>query len=347
MTISPADPRLVYVGRFDRADPSRPRASWPATSVELRLRARTLSVRIVESPLADEIRDTDSIQIVVDGVPVRAVRLAPGEHLYPILDLDRPAEHRVAIVKRTEPQAGTIELVGLELDPGGILLAPPARPLRRIEFIGDSITAGFGNEGRGPTCPWNADEENAWLTFATEAARALDAEPSVVAWSGKGVYRNANPREQLTMPELWARTAPMADARWAFADDPRDAVVINLGTNDFQATKPPMRAFGDAYLRFYQDVRARRPEAVIFVGMGPMLVDDVPPGGNFQRTMREWLAAFVAARREAGDTRIERFELYSGWPDQEGFGCQFHPSLASHRRMGAELAYTIRTRMGW
>ena len=41
---------------------------------------------------------------------------------------------------------------------------------RRIEFIGDSITAGYGVEGSSPTCVYSPETENAALTYAAQTA---------------------------------------------------------------------------------------------------------------------------------------------------------------------------------
>lgn len=66
---------------------------------------------------------------------------------------------------------------------------PPAPRERRLLFIGDSITAGYGvlcNDSSGPFAP---ETESAWHAYAAVATRALDADAHVIAYSGKGEGR--------------------------------------------------------------------------------------------------------------------------------------------------------------
>jgi hypothetical protein len=61
-----------------------------------------------------------------------------------------------------------------------------------LEFYGDSITCGYGNEGT-PPCDFTAGTENNWLSWGPMTARALNASVHVEAWSGKGVVRYGLP----------------------------------------------------------------------------------------------------------------------------------------------------------
>ncbi len=144
--------------------------------------------------------------------------LEPEEN-YVIDNLDPGRPHEVTIYKNTEAQKGSVIFRGFDLH-GGTLLPPTRRP-RRIEFIGDSIICGYGNEGKNATCPFEVkirevrdaqgnpvvDEksgqpvavtvpltENQFLSFTSIAARELDADAVTVCWSGKGVFKNYKER---------------------------------------------------------------------------------------------------------------------------------------------------------
>ncbi len=65
-------------------------------------------------------------------------------------------------------------------------MQPPEPRQRRLLFIGDSITAGYGvlcNDSVGPFSP---ETESAFHAYAAVAARALEADAHVIAYSGKG-----------------------------------------------------------------------------------------------------------------------------------------------------------------
>jgi hypothetical protein len=59
---------------------------------------------------------------------------------------------------------------------------------RKIEFIGDSDTCAFGNEGKASSAKnlfgLKGRMENAYNGYACVAARMLNAEAHVLAWSG-------------------------------------------------------------------------------------------------------------------------------------------------------------------
>jgi hypothetical protein len=161
--------------------------------------------------------------------------------------------HTVSIFKDTEPQfAGTtvkpnyITFHGFSGDSSARLLAPAlqASP-RKIEFLGDSITAGFDNQcdipGSPKGFPWSESFARSW---ATGICNTLGAECHYNAWSGFGMVANCCGGSTLG-PDVWTRTlatvgstntsdphGTTAENTWDFSKWTADAVVINLGTND-------------------------------------------------------------------------------------------------------------------
>jgi lysophospholipase L1-like esterase len=246
----------------------------------------------------------------------------------------------VRIVKRTEAEVGTATLHGFELDRGRTLVPPGKRPSRHLELIGDSITAGYGNEGPGPDCHWDAAFENADLAYGAVAARELDASVAVAAWSGKGLLRNFEARDPDTMAVLHERVIPTEPRSARAPALPNTAaVVVNLGTNDFLAGIPTEQAFVAAYRALLAELRARHPNALLVLALGPTLADDYPHP-RARSTLRSWLTAIRDGLHEDGDRAVELLEQ---WIDPaEGLGCDSHPSVKTHARMGRELAELLR-----
>jgi len=133
-----------------------------------------------------------------------------------------------------------------------IVITPPAQPSNapKLEFIGDSITAGMGDVGDNAvdgTCtasPPIALQD--WdMTWAAETCRQLGAVCHAEAWSGRGMLRNYGDgapddprRDSIKMPALWRQTLGSEPAgenaqlnRWDTHDFRPDAVLINLGTS--------------------------------------------------------------------------------------------------------------------
>src|SRR5690606_30514782 len=140
------------------------------------------------------------------------------------------------IYKRTEPQVGTVRFLGLTLEGGGLTeVSTPAGP--RLLVIGDSITAAYGNIGQGPFCGFTAATEDGWNSYANLTAQQFGGEAVITAFSGKGVYRNRGGGDPWTMPLIFDRL-DVFDAGSHAPFGPMDAVVINLGTNDFASSNP-------------------------------------------------------------------------------------------------------------
>jgi lysophospholipase L1-like esterase len=142
------------------------------------------------------------------------------------------------------------------------VLQPLEKITRRIEFIGDSITCGYGNEAANQNEHFTPRTENAALAWGAVAARQLKADLAVEAWSGIWLMDNGH---DLPMPKRWGRTLPMEDgSTWAFTSWIPDAVVINLGTND--GNKPiEEAAWAAAYHAFIATIRLHYPKAHIFL----------------------------------------------------------------------------------
>ena len=89
---------------------------------------------------------------------------------------------------------------------GGAVVPSPWPYSHRIEFIGDSLTCGYGIEGAKATCGFAGDPESAFSTYAMTASRDLDAAAHVICFSGKGVHQNYGGDLNEPMPVLYPRT---------------------------------------------------------------------------------------------------------------------------------------------
>ena len=182
---------------------------------------------------------------VVDGAPQpRFTAAEPGPTRSPS-NLAAGA-HTVELYRQTEGPQGETRLMRLTIG-DGTLMDPPAGASRLIEVIGDSITCGYGILGTNGDADCFPTESH-WDTYAAIAGRALGAEVSTIAASGRGIVRNYGGDTTGTMPMLYARAVTnLARPAWDFHVEPQ-AVVINLGTNDISNSKgDPVTAFRDTY----------------------------------------------------------------------------------------------------
>lgn len=331
--VSPADPLVRYVGRFDRADAAGPRCAWSASTVAVTIDGGSLSVKFKEG-------GKNFWQVVVNGEASAVLELQPGEHVYPVVSNLPAGRHVIELVKRTEASVGVTQFLGFQTGDDTRLLPTSARP-RRIEVIGDSISCGYGNEAPGKEHNFAPATENAWLAYGAVASRAVNADYVCVAWSGKKLWPNNS------IVDLYGRTLPAsAESKWDFAAWTPDVVVINLGTNDFNAKENPEEAgWVEAYVGFIKQIRARYPKAPIYCALGTML-SDWPAARKPRTTILGYFAKVIEQANAAGGPPVRLLDMGVQKPEN-GYGANWHPNVKTNALMGAQLAETLKKDLGW
>jgi lysophospholipase L1-like esterase len=318
-----------WIGRVDTTDVTGPRFGWSGTGFVARFNGTSLAARLNNG-------GAFVFKAVVDGSPQPAFATTAGQASYPVASGLASGTHTVALYRQTEGVYGDSQLLGLTID-GGTLVDPPAPPARLIEVVGASVSCGYGDLGTSP-CTFTFGTESHWDTYESVAARALEAEVSTVAISGRGVYRNADGTTAGTMPKLFDRIlAGSAAPAWDFRVTPH-VVVINLGKNDL-VLGDPGAIFRDTYLAFTRTLRERYPKAFIVCTTGPNL------GEPAHTQQLGHVSAVVATRHTEGDDAIELLD----WPEQVAgqIGCDAHPNAAKQTSMGQQLVTLLRERLQW
>lgn len=333
--VAPTDSRLQYAGRIDFTHPGGPQLSWPGTSIEGNFSGTSLAIKL------DDQLGNNYFNVFVDGDNTRpiVVRAEKGSKRYLIATGLAPGAHSFKVTKRTEGENGATVFEGLELGGDGKMLAPPQRKQRRIEFYGDSITSGMGNEAADRAKDNVASEKNSFMSYAAITARNLDAEAHVISHSGIGVMVSWFP---FTMPDYYDQLSAVGDndTRWDFSRWTPDVVVVNLLQNDSWLVEKRMAPPPDdsqrvrAYRDFVAKLRAHYPQAYIVCALGSM--DAVRPGSKWPGYVR---TAVEQMQRE-GDQRIDTLVLpFTGYTA--------HPRVRHHQANAALLTAFVKARMGW
>jgi lysophospholipase L1-like esterase len=334
VTVGPTDANIRYIGRFDTRDAAGPRCAWSASAVQMRFRGTALNAKLKES-------GRDVLEVVIDGKPAGVVPLKPDSELYRVADKLDDGEHRIELVKRTEASQGTIQFEGFQLPQGAGLLPLPKRPSRRIEVIGDSISCGYGNEGKNQNEHFSPATENAYLTYGAIAARALDAEYVCIAWSGRKMAPDN------TVGEVYDRALPQdPTSAWDFSQWVPDVVVINLATNDFGKDNPDKETWTKAYEAFIARVRKNYPKAEIYCATGSMMSDSWPPEHRALSTLKSYLKTIVEFEKQAGDTHVRTID-FEPQDQKNGLGSDWHPNIKTHEIMATALASALQHDLEW
>lgn len=324
----PAVPAVHFVGRHESSAPGQARFGWSGTGLVIRFDGAGVRVRM-DNPQG-------AYTVIVDDAVQSPLQTSAGAQTYTLASGLAPGEHVVQLLRRVEGHAGVTSVEKVEID--GQLLAPPP-VTRRMEILGDSITCGYGNEGADQYCHFSYDTENHYLTYGAVAARAVGAELSTIAWSGKGVVFNYGDDKDQPLPTLYERTLPTESAGlWDFKWQ-ADVVLVNLGTNDFSTDGDPTEGeFVPAYVALLEKLRSKYPNALLLCTVAPLL------GGDDKSTSEACIQQAVDQRVSAGDDRVKRIDLSV---DAIGLGCDWHPNTATHAAMGARLVTVLHDELGW
>jgi lysophospholipase L1-like esterase len=281
--------------------------------------------------------------------PSRRFRLDRERHTYLLYEGKEAKTTKIRLVKYSEAAFGKVGIVKLFVDSEEPPLPTPWRA-RRLEFIGDSITCGYGNEGQWMVDGFHTAQENPWEAYAARTARILEADYHLVSWSGIGIISNWTdqevPNEELLMSVLYPFTdrsteltvGSEAPELWDHNQFVPDCIVINLGTNDNSYTKGiPDRVaiFEEKYYDFIKMVRLKNPSSIILCTLGAMgqeLCEAVH--GQVRRAVAE------------GDKRLfsMSFDVQKA---EDGIGADWHPSKLTHERMAVKLEAKLRELLYW
>lgn len=331
--IAPNHRHISYIGRVSTTD-TEAHFSFPGVQIRTVFKGDEISMKIKP--------DCGFFMVEIDEMPPFKIESPKNDSIIKLAQRLPKGEHQLTITYVNE---------GLDLRPvfkGFILpnngsLKKANLPKRKIEFIGNSITCGYGVEGENEKCGFEYSTENQYLSYAAITARNLDAQCFVVARSGIGVYRNYNDDpngDKLKMPEIYPYTQfGGTGEKWDFKKYKPHVVCINLGTNDTSTEPYDTNLLYDNYLRFYKMVRSNYPKAKIILLTGPML-------GAGSKALNELKNTLNKIKEIAQDPLLYRLD-FTPEDGSMGYGSDYHPSKKRQAFMAEELTAFLSELMGW
>ena len=327
--ISADNPAFAYFGRFDLTDPKAPDYTWPAVYVKFKVTGtKTLKVKF---------DDNDNIfKVYIDGKFVKEYRKGDPELI--TKKLSPKASYEVVLFKRTESAWSEGRFKGVEIDAKGAISPADVRP-RKIEFCGDSFTAGYGDLSPTKDCDNKAvfETTDASFSWANLVADKLNAERMINAWSGKGFVANYGDGPSSLVdpyPAVYQRMPQTRqDSQWDFSRFVPDVVVIFLGLNDFSTKEDPTpQEYKAAYLKHIDFLRQKYGPNVKFLCCGY-------PGDSIDKNVKELVDSQVASgKKDIG---------YALMPSVSDLGCHWHPAVKGQEKMADAIAPVLAAFMGW
>lgn len=323
-TFTGAKSRLI--GRFDRNIKGQAKFTWPGSAIEFRFegtkatinmssQAKTRFVVSVDGKISDLWTDTGSKTYAL------ASNLTNGIHI-------------IRLTRANESTAGVTSFIS---DPqvDGTLLTPPPAPQKQLLVIGDSITAGYGVEGKNASCHYTLDTSNQQLTYAALAADALGADLHAIAWSGIGAWRSYGEKTPTnpTIQVRYSRTlADETTSVWNPSQYTPDAILINIGTNDYwegSASDDYRLGISNLIAKVQNDYIGKP----IYLIVSPMLTNKV------HEAQKQVLTTLIKNKVKVIDLGVS--------DGSEGYGCDYHPNSVTNARLGKELEKILKADLSW
>ena len=147
-----ASSEVRYVGRT-QTNGGDVSFDWSGTSFECRFTGGSLAMRVSDTK-------KNYYNLTVDGRDAGVVTTFGTDSVVVLAEKLGRGEHTVRMQKRTEGEQGRTTIHAFLLDRGGRLLPAAPAPGRHIEFIGNSLTCGYGTEGLSKDEPFKPQTEN-------------------------------------------------------------------------------------------------------------------------------------------------------------------------------------------
>lgn len=325
--------KIQFTGRIDFSNPEKPKYSAPGVYVEAKFKGS-----ICDIELGDEHKYGsyfNFIEVVIDNQEPVRIQLEDNKSIYRVAKGLANAEHTIRIYKDTESGIGYLVFSGFRC---AELLDLPARPSRKIECYGNSITCGYGT--LNALCDIAVDSKwyysnQAYMSYGAIAARDLNAQFHLSAYSGIGLVKSCcNITE--TMPDMYDRIFfnEVSSVKWNFSKYIPDVVTINLGQNDGIMDST---TFCVKYVNFVKSIRLHYPNASIFLLTSPMADDALYA---FQQ---KCLSGIANNLNTLGDSKVYKVFL----TNKLNNGCISHPDGEQQLLIASELEAVIKDKMGW
>jgi hypothetical protein len=330
------DNSISYVGRFAFSKDMNAVSDWPGTYFRCRFTGQTLGL-LLDGPSGAQ------FNVFIDGKQVKTISCMPNDTIWISRNLS-DEEHRLVVYRRTEAFLGKAVFKGIIIDAKAKVLRWIDLPSHKIEFIGNSITCGYGVEGASRHDRFLPETENNYLTYAAVTSRSLDADYFIIAHSGLGIVRHYGDSLKVStdpqMPVKYLRTFDGTDSlKWDFKSWKPDVVVVNLGTNDFSTQPyPDKEVFQSEYTNLIHRIRNNYGKIPVFCVCGPLIGD---PCLSYIKEVTD------NVRVNEKDDNLFFVEVPKAMLNSdEDYGSDEHPSVKGQQKIADVLISALTSKLG-
>ncbi len=330
--------QIEYSGRIDSSKMNCAELYWSGSSIKINFEGESISA------LIEDEKGDNYYNVIIDDDSLFILYLDTTKRFYQLASELPKGKHSIEIFKRTEWDRGKTSFYGFQINGNSKLLSRSAPYKRKMEFYGNSITAGYAVEDTSGRDSPDSTFTNNYLSYAAITARHFISDYQCICKSGIGITVSWFP---LIMPELYDRLNPSDTiSKWDFSLYTPDIVVINLFQNDSWivnmpeledyklrfGNEPPNNEFIiNAYKNFLTDIRKQYPNTHIICSLGCM---DAAKEGS------KWMDYIKTAVANLNDKKIyTHFMPY--------IEASAHPSIKDQEEMATDLIQFIENTIDW
>ncbi len=315
---------IALIGRFDLSEPNKASFMYSGCTIRTIFSGSSIQILLKE-------QSSNYYTVILDG-QTHILKTNQIDSIYTIAENLTDQKHQLDIIRNTEWSTGNTIFKGFLINHQSNLFAPAIKD-RKIEFIGNSYTCGYGIYGKSHDEHFSYDTEDNYISYGSITARNLQAEYTAVCRSGIGMLQGYGGSSNFTQPLLFDEIIQNSKVVWDYHSYQPQVVVIELGTNDI-SVEVDAEKFVAAYQQFINKIRGYYPNATIICAAGPN------PGGDKWELMQKMIHSVV---NHFAKDHVNYFEFRNFVPN----GSDWHPNAAEHQKMAKELTAYLKNLMKW
>ncbi|MBP0957868.1 MAG: electron transporter RnfD [Oscillospiraceae bacterium] len=339
--------KINYFGRIDMKDDGA-YFYFPSSSAEVRFKGTEIFARIN----ANIVWGTVALGYVIDGRMGRVTlnRDNNGKDMtYQLANSLEPDKEHTLILYKMHAANLSFALKGFSCD--GEFLAPPEKPALKLEFYGDSVSAGEVTEaydfvGRSDPASHDSVYDNSYLSYTWQTARLLGAQIQNVSQGGIAVFDDTgyfHGPKTIGMESVYDKLCYFPEGgeltKWDFSRYTPDIAVFALGQNDDHNSitnttdidihcSETRTRWKKGYKGIVRNIHAHYGNNTKYIFLTTLLMHDP-----------EWDKAIDEAVCEL---KAEGIPAYHMLFKRNGAATPGHPRYQEHKEMAEELAAYIR-----
>ena len=328
LIINNTDSRISYEGRIDQNNKFGTAMYWPGTSISIDFEGEEIYAML------DDEKGENFYNIIIDNKVVNVLKPNSKKQRYLLAKGLSKGKHHLQLYRKTEFTSGKTQFYNFIIKRNAKIVNPENKKIRKIEFYGNSISAGHGLDDLEGKDRGEAAYYNNYLSYSALTAQYFNAQYSCICKGGIGLMISWFP---YTMPDIYDKLNPLDEtSTWNFSKYIPDIVVVNLLQNDswlvkkqnskefkntFGETAPTKEFILESYKNFIGKLRKHYPNAEIICALGNM--DATKKGSPWPEYINE-------AVTQLQDTKMHTlFFPYKETPK--------HPNREEHQKMAQLL----------